>query len=282
MNTNALLSRQIAVIFLHLVVLTGAMITVTPLAWMIYSSFKTTGEIFRYPPWLPPETWSFNNYTSLFNGWAFETWYSNSVSYAVIQTVLTLFFCSLAGFAFAKYTFRGKNLLFALLISSTLIPFQLILIPLFIQISRIGWVNTPYAMIVPWVAPAFGIFLMRQFSLYIPSELMEAARMDGASEFLIYWQIVLPLLQPGLIALGIFTFLSSWNSYLWPLMVLRGSESMVLTVGVASMQAQAAGSATPFGEIMAASTLMSIPVIFVFTALQRFFVEGLTAGALKS
>jgi ABC-type glycerol-3-phosphate transport system permease component len=249
---------------------------------MIYSSFKTTGEIFRYPPWLPPETWSFKNYTSLFEGWAFQTWYRNSILYAGVQTALTLFFCSLAGFSFAKYQFRGKNLLFIILIGSTFIPFQLIVIPLFIQISRIGWVNTPYAMIIPWVAPAFGIFLMRQFTLYVPSELIESARMDGASEFRIYWQIVLPLLQSGLITLGIFTFLSAWNSYLWPLMVLRGDETMVLTVGVASMQAQAAGSATPFGEIMAASTLMSIPIIAVFTALQRYFVAGLTAGAVKS
>lgn len=279
---DTVMRQRIGIIVLHVVVIAGALITVLPLLWMIYSSFKTTGEIFRYPPWLPPETWSFKNYTSLFEGWAFQTWYRNSILYAGVQTALTLFFCSLAGFSFAKYQFRGKNLLFIILIGSTFIPFQLIVIPLFIQISRIGWVNTPYAMIIPWVAPAFGIFLMRQFTLYVPSELIESARMDGASEFRIYWQIVLPLLQSGLIALGIFTFLSAWNSYLWPLMVLRGDETMVLTVGVASMQAQAAGSATPFGEIMAASTLMSIPIIAVFTALQRYFVAGLTAGAVKS
>jgi ABC-type glycerol-3-phosphate transport system permease component len=272
---------NIGVILLHMVVISGALITVLPLAWMVYSSFKTTGEIFRYPPWLPPEIWSFDNYTNLFAGWAFPTWYRNSVAYALIQTLMTLFFCSLAGFAFAKYTFRGKNILFAILISSTLIPFQLILIPLFIEISRIGWTDTAYAMIIPWVAPAFGIFLMRQFALYIPSELMESARIDGASEFRTYWQIVLPLLQPGLIALGIFTFLSSWNSYLWPLMVLRSNNTMVLTVGIASMQAQAAGSATPYGEIMAAATLMSLPVIVLFVFVQRYFIAGLTAGSVK-
>jgi ABC-type glycerol-3-phosphate transport system permease component len=122
---------------------------------------------------------------------------------------------------------------------------------------------------------------MRQFALYIPSELMESTRIDGASEFRTYWQIVLPLLQPGLIALGIFTFLSSWNSYLWPLMVLRGNNTMVLTVGVASMQAQAAGSATPYGEIMAAATLMSLPVIVLFVFVQRYFIAGLTAGSVK-
>ncbi|QPC80821.1 carbohydrate ABC transporter permease [Phototrophicus methaneseepsis] len=274
--------NPLSVILLHIVVISGALITVTPLLWMVYSSFKSTSEIFRYPPWLPPETWSLANYASLLDGWYFEDWYLNSVLYSGAQTLLTLFFCSLAGFAFAKYTFRGKNILFALLVSSTLIPFQLILIPLFIQMSQIGWVNTPYAMVVPWVAPAFGIFLMRQFALSIPTELLEAARLDGAGEFRSYLQIALPILRPGLAALGIYTFLSAWNSYLWPLMVLRGETSMTLTVGVAGMEAQAAGSATPFGEIMAAATLMSIPVIAVFVFVQRYFIAGLTAGAVKA
>jgi multiple sugar transport system permease protein len=270
-----------AVVLLHVVVITGAIITVLPLIWMIYSSFKTTAEIFRYPPWLPPATWSLHNYQSLLEGWTFDRWYGNSLFYAVTQTVLTLFFCSLAGFAFAKYTFRGKNLLFAVLISSTLIPFQLILVPLFIGMSRIGWVNSPYSMVIPWVTPAFGIFLMRQFALSIPTELLEAARLDGASEFRSYWQVVLPILRPGLAALGIWTFLSSWNSYIWPLMILRGDTNLTLPVGVATMQAQAAGSATPFGEIMAAATLMSLPVIVLFVFVQRYFIAGLTAGSVK-
>jgi multiple sugar transport system permease protein len=273
--------NPLAVVLLHVVVITGAVITVLPLVWMIYSSFKTTAEIFRYPPWLPPATWSLHNYQSLLEGWTFDRWYGNSLVYAVTQTVLTLFFCSLAGFAFAKYAFRGRNLLFAVLISSTLIPFQLILVPLFIGMSRIGWVNSPYSMVIPWVTPAFGIFLMRQFALSIPTELLEAARLDGASEFRSYWQVVLPILRPGLAALGIWTFLSSWNSYIWPLMILRGDTNLTLPVGVASMQAQAAGSATPFGEIMAAATLMSLPVIVLFVFVQRYFIAGLTAGSVK-
>ena len=273
--------NPLTVILLHVVVITGAIITVLPLAWMIYSSFKTTAEIFRYPPWLPPATWSLHNYQSLLEGWTFNSWYGNSLFYAFTQTVLTLFFCSLAGFAFAKYTFLGKNLLFSVLISSTLIPFQLILTPLFIGMSQIGWVNSPYSMVVPWVTPAFGIFLMRQFALSVPTEILEAARLDGASEFRSYWQVVLPILRPGLAALGIWTFLSSWNSYIWPLMVLRGNTNLTLPVGVASMQAQAAGSAIPFGEIMAAATLMSLPIIVLFVFVQRYFIAGLTAGSVK-
>jgi multiple sugar transport system permease protein len=273
--------NSLEVVLLHVVVITGAIITVLPLVWMIYSSFKTTAEIFRYPPWLPPASWSLHNYQSLLEGWTFDSWYGNSLIYAVTQTVLTLFFCSLAGFAFAKYAFRGKNLLFAVLISSTLIPFQLILVPLFIGMSQLGWVNSPYSMVVPWVTPAFGIFLMRQFALAIPTEILEASRLDGASEFRTYWQVVLPILRPGLAALGIWTFLSSWNSYIWPLMILRGDTNLTLPVGVAGMQAQAAGSAMPFGEIMAAATLMSLPVIVLFVLVQRYFIAGLTAGSVK-
>lgn len=274
-------TNPLAVFLLHVVVISGALITVLPLLWMAYSSFKTTAEIFRYPPWLPPETWSFHNYASLLEGYTYDSWYGNSLLFAGAQTLLTLFFCSLAGFAFAKYTFKGKNILFGLLISSTLIPFQLMLIPLFIEMSQISWVNTPYAMVLPWVAPAFGIFLMRQFALAVPTELLEAARLDGASEFRSYLQVVLPILRPGLAALGIWTFLSSWNSYIWPLMILRGDVNLTLPVGVAGMEAQAAGSATPFGEIMAAATLMSVPVIVVFVFVQRYFIAGLTAGAVK-
>ena len=151
-------ANPLAVFLLHVVVISGALITVLPLLWMAYSSFKTTAEIFRYPPWLPPETWSFHNYASLLEGYTYDSWYGNSLLFAGAQTLLTLFFCSLAGVALAKYTFKGKNILFGLLISSTLIPFQLMLIPLFIEMSQIGWVNTPYAMVLPWVAPAFGIY----------------------------------------------------------------------------------------------------------------------------
>jgi ABC-type glycerol-3-phosphate transport system permease component len=274
-------SHTLGVIVLHVVVITGALLTVLPIAYMILSSFKTTTEIFRFPPWSLPATWSFANYESLLTRWSYPYWYVNSVVYAAIVTVFVLFFCSLAGFAFAKYSFRGKNLLFIVLIGSTLIPFQLILIPLFVLMSRIGWVNSAYAMIVPWVAPAFGIFLMRQYILAVPTELLESARIDGSSEVRTYVQIVVPLVRPGMATLAILTFLGSWNSFLWPLMVLRGNEVITLPVGLAGMQSQAAGSAIPYGEIMAASTMVSIPIILLFLALQRYFIAGLTIGAVK-
>ena len=275
------LKRQLSVVLLHVVVVTGALLTMLPIAWMIYASFKTTTEIFTFPPWLPPAVWSFENYRRLLFEWPYPYWYINSIVYAAVVTVFVLFFCSLAGFAFAKYTFRAKNLLFVILIGSTMIPFQLILIPLFILMSRIDWINHPYAMIVPWMAPAFGIFLMRQYIQAVPSELMESARIDGASEIRIYAQIVVPLVRPGITTLAILTFLGSWNSFIWPLMVLRGDEVITLPVGIASMGSEATGSALPYGEMMAAATLVSLPVIILFIMLQRHFISGLTIGAVK-
>ena len=275
------LKHRLSVLLLHVVVVTGALLTMLPIAWMIYASFKTTTEIFKFPPWLPPAVWSFENYRRLLVEWPYPYWYINSIVYAAVVTVFVIFFCSLAGFAFAKYLFRAKNLLFIILIGSTMIPFQLILIPLFILMSRIDWINHPNAMIIPWMAPAFGIFLMRQFIQAVPSELMESARIDGASEFRIYAQIIVPLVRPGLTTLAILTFLGSWNSFIWPLMVLRGNEVITLPVGIASMASEATGSRLPYGEMMAAATMVSVPIILLFIALQRHFISGLTIGAVK-
>ena len=272
----------LGVIVLHIVVITGALITMVPIAFMIYAAFKKTTEIFTYPAWRPPANWNFDSYVSLIQGWAFEWWYLNSVGYAAIVTVFVLFFCSLAGFAFSKYKFVGKNFLFVTLIASTMIPFQLILIPLFVQMAQYGWHNSIYSMVVPWVAPALGIFLMRQFILAVPTELVEAARMEGASEFRIYWQIVLPLIRPGLLTLGILTFLGSWNSFIWPLLVLRGEKVITLPIGLAQMSSSVAGAkAIPYSEMMAAATLISIPIIVLFLLLQRYFIAGLTIGSVK-
>ncbi len=273
--------QRLSVLALHVVVISGALLTVAPIAFMIFSSFKTTTEIFTLPPWLPPAEWSFKNYETLLTKWSFPYWYINSLIYAGVVTVFVLFFCSLAGFAFAKYAFRAKNLLFVILIGSTMIPFQLILIPLFILMSRIDWINHPASMIIPWMAPAFGIFLMRQYIQAVPSELMESARIDGASEFRIYAQIIVPLVRPGLTTLAILTFLGSWNSYIWPLMVLRGDTVITLPVGIATMRSQATAAQIPYGEMMAAASMVSVPVIALFIVLQRYFISGLTIGAVK-
>lgn len=270
-------------ITLNLIVAVGGLITALPFIWMLSASFKTTSEIFRFPPSLIPQRLSLDNYQSLFSNWPFATWYANSVLVAALVTITVLFFCSLAGFGFAKYRFAGKRFLFLILLGSTMIPFQIILIPLFILVSRMGWTNSHISLVVPFMAPAIGIFLMRQFISGIPTELIEAARVDGASDFRIYWQIIIPLVVPGLATLAIITFLGTWNNFLWPLTVLRQEDIMTLPVGMALMLSGVqAGSEPPFGPAMAASTLVSFPIILVFISVQRYYIAGLTIGAVKA
>jgi ABC-type glycerol-3-phosphate transport system permease component len=274
--------RRLSQVALNVAVALGGIFFLVPFAWMVSASFKTTQEIFSYPPSLIPKAFSLDNYQRLFGTWPFPNWYGNSLVVAILTTVMVLFFSSLAGFAFAKYRFRGQSALFIVLLGSSMIPFPILLIPLFILVANIGWVNSLQALVIPFMAPAIGIFLMRQFMSYVPSELLDAARIDGASDFRTYWQIVLPLVLPGLATLGILTFLGSWNNYLWPLVVLRSSDAMTLPVGMAAMlTGVAAGSAPPYGPAMAASVLVSIPIIVVFLFLQRYYIAGLTLGGVK-
>jgi arabinooligosaccharide transport system permease protein len=274
--------RSIGTILLNVFVALGGIIIVAPLVWMVSASFKPLHEIYNYPPSIIPQEFTTANYTRLFSDWTFSAWYGNSVVVAVVLTLAVLFFTSLAGFGFAKYRFKGSSLLFVLLLGSTMIPFQLILVPLFITMTRLGWADSYWCLIVPFMAPAVGIFLMRQFLLSIPSELIEAARIDGASEFGIYWRVVLPLARPALAAQGVLSFLGAWNSFLWPLSVLHTQTAMTLPVGLAAMLGGvSAGREPPIGPSLAAATLVTIPVIIIFIAVQKQYIAGLTAGSVK-
>lgn len=274
--------RTISIILLNVVVAFFGIITAAPLVWMVSASFKPLNEIYAYPPTLIPRDFTWGNYTRLFEDWPFTRWYGNSLLVAVVLTIAVLFFTSLAGFGFAKYRFKGNKALFILLLGSTMIPFQLILVPLFILMTKIHWTDSYWSLTVPFMAPAVGIFLMRQFLVSIPTELIEAARIDGSSEFGIYWRVVLPLARPALAAQAVLTFLGAWNSFLWPLSVLHTTPSMTLPVGMANMiGGVTAGSEPPFGPSMAAATLVTIPVIVVFLSVQKQYIAGLTAASVK-
>ncbi len=275
------LSKTVRKIPLYFVVALGAFLTLAPFVWMILSSFKNSTEIFSYPPTLLPDAWRASNYAKLFAERPFGTWYLNSILVAGISTTAVLFFSSLAGFAFAKYEFKGRTVMFGLLIGSTMIPFQLILIPLFIEVSRMKMIDTYAGLIIPFMAPALGIFLMKQYMSAIPNELLDAARMDGAAEFTVFWRIVMPLLRPALGTLGIITFLGSWNSFVWPLVMLRSEVMMTLPIGLRALTENVPGKGRDYGMIMAAATLVSVPVIIVFIALQRQFISGLLSGSVK-
>ena len=219
-----------------------------------------------------------SNYRNLWKAVPFNRYFINSVFIATASTLLTLFFCSLGGYAFAKYQFRGKTILFGILLASMMIPFQVLLVPLFGLMADIGWLNSYKAIIIPFSVGAFGVFLMRQFIVTIPSELLDAARIDGCSEFGIYYRIVLPIIKPALGALTIYSFLSSWNGYLWPLIVLRDEAKYTLPIGLANLIGI---YRQDYGMLMAGTLLSLLPIVILFLAMQREFVQGITLGSVK-
>ncbi|ACZ21105.1 ABC-type sugar transport system, permease component [Sanguibacter keddieii DSM 10542] len=271
------LTPQRFVLYLTLTVLMG--VFVMPLLFALSGSFKERGEIFTNPLQLVPGSPTLENYRNLLTQQPFWSWFAMSTAVATIATVVSVFVCALAGFAFAKYRFRGKGPLFTIMFSSLSIPFAVILVPLFVLLVKSGLGNPFFALIVPWVAPAFGIFMMQQFIVQsVPDELLEAARIDGTSEFGIFWRVVLPLLRPSLGALGVWSFLQSYNSFLWPLVIVSDVDQYTLPLGLNILY----GSENrAFDLVLAGSVLASVPMIIVFLLLRKQLLEGLSAGAVK-
>ncbi len=219
-----------------------------------------------------------SNYRNLWKTVPYNRYFINSVFIATASTLLTLFFCSLGGYAFAKYQFRGQKILFGILLASMMVPFQVLLVPLFGLMYDIGWLNSYKAIVIPFSVGAFGVFLMRQFIVTIPSELLDAARIDGCSEFGIYYRIVLPIIKPALGALTIYSFLGSWNGYLWPLIILRDEAKYTLPIGLANLVGI---YRQDYGMLMAGTLLSLMPIVILFLAMQREFVQGITLGSVK-
>ena len=219
-----------------------------------------------------------SNYRNLWKTVPYNRYFINSVFIATASTLLTLFFCSLGGYAFAKYQFRGQKVLFGILLASMMVPFQVLLVPLFGLMYDIGWLNSYKAIIIPFSVGAFGVFLMRQFIVTIPSELLDAARIDGCSEFGIYYRVVLPIIKPALGALTIYSFLGSWNGYLWPLIILRDEAKYTLPIGLANLVGI---YRQDYGMLMAGTLLSLMPIVILFLAMQREFVQGITLGSVK-
>ncbi|MCM3636742.1 carbohydrate ABC transporter permease [Sporosarcina luteola] len=221
---------------------------------------------------------SFGSFKNLFKKHDVGKWFFNSIYIAVVVTIGILLIDSMAGYVLAKKKFPGRNLIFWIIISTMMIPGQVTLVPLFIMVGNLGLMDTHWALILPDLSMVFGVFLMRQFMYSIPDELLEAARMDGASEWRTFWTVVLPLARPGLAALGIFTFMNVWNSFLWPIIVLNTSELYTLPVGLKTLQDANLAS---FKLLMSGAAVAAIPMIIVFILFQRYFVKGLTLGGVK-
>jgi multiple sugar transport system permease protein len=249
--------------------------------WLLFvSSFRQTTNVLTYPPKLWPDDGDFSNYISLFTGsqYHFGRWFLNSVIVAGVSTAFTLLICSMAGYAFARRDFPGKQTIFALIVSTMMIPAIVSLIPSFLIVDKLGWSNSYLGLIVPTVASAFGVFLMRQFIQVIPSELEEAAKIDGCGVYGSFFKIILPIIGPSLGVLAIFHFVGNWGSLIWPLIIITEEKMLTLPVGIASMKSYSANTS---GEIMAATFMSFIPLFIVFLFAREKFIEGVTAGAVK-
>jgi multiple sugar transport system permease protein len=251
-----------------------------PFLWMVLSSFKTLPEVYAFPPRFLPDHWMWSNYVEAWTRLPFGTYFRNSLTVAVLVTLGQLLTCSLGGYAFARLRFPGRDIIFLGYLATMMVPFSVVMIPLFILMRYLGWLDSLRALIVPALFSAYGTFLMRQFMLTLPRELEEAAKIDGCGYFGIYWRIVLPVCQPVMATLAIFTFLNHWNDFLWPLIMINSEEQRTLPLGLAAFQAMEVLK-TPWHLIMAAATFSIIPVIVVFVGGQKYYVRGIVTSGLK-
>jgi ABC-type glycerol-3-phosphate transport system permease component len=264
---------------LYLILTIISVYMIIPFIWMLSTSFKLPQDVFGFPPVLFSERSTWINYKFLFQEKQLLLIVWNTFYVAMSATLLSLFFCSLGGYGFAKYNFPGKTILFSFLLATMVIPAAVTMVPSFVIMRSFGWYNTFLPLIIPGAANAFGIFFMRQYISSINDELMDAARIDGASEFGIYRRIILPIITPGLTSLGLIFFMASWNNYLGPLIWLKSPDKFTLPLAI--FQFGGAVGLTNFNGQMAMSVISIIPLLIIFLVFQRQFVEGITAGAVK-
>jgi multiple sugar transport system permease protein len=255
-----------------------AIISLAPLLWMLSVSFMQTGEAGHFPPPLLPSQATFANYQELFLRAGMGRFLFNSFLISTCVMLLSVLFNTLAGYAFAKLRFKGRDRTFRALLAALVIPAQVAMMPLFLLLKQMGLVNTYMGAIVPGMAAIFGIFLVRQYARTIPDELLEAARIDGAGEWRIFFQIVLPALKPILVTLAIFSFLGAWNDFMWPLIVLSDDRLQTLPVALASLSRE---HVMDYELMMAGSVVTILPVLLLFLVLQRYYIQGLLLGSVK-
>ena len=249
-----------------------------PMVWMLVTSVQTLNETRHFPPVLLPHTVRLRNYTDVLRQAPFARWFVNTLIVTVVSVAGNLLFCSLAGYAFARIRFFGREIVFLVILATLMIPFQVVMIPTFIIVKDLGMINTLGALIVPNLAGAFGIFLLRQFFRTLPVELEEAARIDGASRLSVLFKIILPLSGPALATLAVITFLWTWNDFLWPLITISSVNNMTLQLGLTTFQGAHQSSTN---LLMAANVMSMLPVLILFFVAQRFFIRGIATTGLK-
>ena len=255
-----------------------AFVTLAPLLWMVSVSFMAPGEAAQFPPPLFPENPTLDNYRALFGTYGIGRYFGNSLLVSALATALALLFTVPAGYAFAKLRFKGRDAIFQALVGALVVPGQIGMLPLFLELKAMGLVNSYAGALVPWLASIFGIFLVRQYCLSLPDEMLEAARVDGASENAIFTKIVLPTLTPILVTLALFVFLGSWNDFMWPLIILADQDLYTLPVALAALSRE---HVQDNELMMAGSVVTTLPVLILFLALQKYYLSGLLAGSVK-
>lgn len=275
-SPGAITRRVLAYLLLGILTL----LFVSPLVFMVLSSFKTGQGAIAVPPEWIPDPFTTQAYEAIFasSGTPVLTWFLNSLLAAAGHAVLVVITASLAAYPLARMQFRGKNLVFGMVIATLLVPPVILIIPNYLTVSELGWLNSLVAVIVPTAASAFGVFFMRQFFLSLPSELEEAARIDGANRWTTFVRVVLPLAKPALVTLGLLAFLTNWNDFLWPVYVLFGADAQTLPAGLATLQS---ANSVRYDLLMAGAVIASAPVLVLYVVLQRFIVEGVSRSGLK-
>ncbi|MBO0447992.1 carbohydrate ABC transporter permease [Enterococcus sp. MJM12] len=270
--------KNIRSILLNVVLLLLALVTIIPFIWMLVSSFAPNSEIVKITGSLFPTPSTFQNYIDVQEKFNFMRMFANSLFVSVLTTVIIIYTSSLMGFVFAKFRFKGKNLLFGVVLSTMMLPWAVTIIPKYEMMVDFGWLNTYKALIIPSMVSGFGIFMFRQAISQIPDELIEAARVDGASDFYIFHRIILPMSQNAIASLAIFQFLWSWEDFLWPYLMINDESKQLLSVGLRLFNGQ---YGTDYGGLFAATAISIIPVVVIYIVFQKRFIAGVSSGAIK-
>lgn len=277
LNKELLLKVSIKTLTYGVLIL-GAVAMSIPFLWMISTSLKAPDEVKTFPPVWIPKVFRWENYVNAWNAAPFNWYFFNSFFVAIVSTFLELITTAMAAYAFAKMEFFGKRTLFVLLLGTLMLPGEMLLIPNYITMVRLNWIDTYYALIVPWIVSVFGIFLLRQFFMSLPTELWDAAQIDGCSRFRFLWRIIIPLSKPGLLTVGLFKFIGSWNAFLWVIIMTNSPEMRTLPVGLRTFT-QDAG--TFFELLTAASTMAILPILILFFLMQKQFIEGIARSGIR-
>lgn len=269
--------RQLSSILRTALILAGALIMLFPFAWMVATSLTNESQLFGTPRLIPDpiDTTAYRRVADTFPLWR---WMANSIGVAVVSTTLQVITSAMAAYAFARFEFRGKHLLFGVYLATLMIPLQVLIVPLFIEVSRLGLQDTYVALLLPLIASPFGVFLLRQFFLGLPPEIEEAARIDGAGHWQVFTRIVLPMSKPAIATLVVFAFMAAWNSFLWPLVVINSEQLMTLPLGLSQLHGR---FATEWNLVMAGSTISVIPIVALYLFTQRYVIQGVALSGLK-